>query len=191
MFPGGFGPWEWTQIQGSCPCSSSSSSLWPGNVRGTRSSLRTPQLGVGVQGRMRRELAQAGWESHPAAPGGQGSPPTTSFFFFLRFFLWLLKDNQEFCSAQFRPGCGKIPRVVSEPNCSSGLPNSCCVLWQRELPGSPLPELLSGPSHHRNSQFLLRGIRLSPPDVFVLESHRIPLLFPATLCYFTVSAPEL
>lgn len=65
------------------------------------------------------------------------------FFFFPEVFLWLLIDNQEFLSTQFRPHCGRIPWVVSAPNCSSGLPSSCCVLWQREPPGFPLLELLS------------------------------------------------
>lgn len=96
----------------------------------------TPQL----ESVSRQEEKGAGpgwWESHPAAPAQPGAP-LPPLLFFPEVFLWLFKDNQEFCSTQFRPHCGRIPRVVSEPNCSSGLPSSCSVPWQREHPGFPL-----------------------------------------------------
>lgn len=71
--------------------SSSSSSLWPGNVRGSRSSPSWEMC----PGQEEKGAGSGWWESHPAAPGSQGCPgwgslPTTSFF--LSFFTALKRQ---------------------------------------------------------------------------------------------------
>lgn len=173
--PGILRGWEWTEIPGLCLCSSSSSSLWPGSVRGSRSSLSWELC----PGQEEKGAGSGWWESHPAAPGGIGAAcagaPLPSTFFFLRF-LTALKRQPGILLNPIPPSLREHPWVVSEPNSSSGLPSSCSVPCK----GNPLVFLswsCSPATALPPLQFPVPALNpFIPPGVFVLESHPIPLL---------------
>lgn len=117
------------------------------------------------------------------------SPPTTSFV--PEVFLWLLKDSQEFCSTQFRPRCGRIPRVVSEPNRSSGLPSSCSVPWQREHPGFPLRSCCPATALPAQKFPVPALSPFVPPGCVCAGIPLGSVDIPSSPLLFSVSAPEL